>query len=317
MKVVIVSPRQVGGGQIVLHILCRELSNLGIDAKILYVQGEGKTNKQSTFCFWFRWCLYNIRDFFRWISYSFSLFIGLNVCYKDYFYEPIKYCKRKWLPFIDKNTIVVYPDIIYGNILKANYVVRWLLYFNRFPNDKNAYGERDLFFCYREIFNDYQLNPECRTLWFQNFDFGLYKQTNFGERDGCCYVVRKGIERSDLPEKLSGPIIDDWDEELKVKELNKCKYCYFYDTQTFYTAIAAVCGCIPVVVLEPDKTKEDYLGNGEHPVGVAYGDSEEEIAYAINTREECIRLLADANNNNAISAEYFVKVCKEYFNINN
>ena len=317
MRVVILSPRQDGGGSIVLHLLCKELQNIGIDSKILYIDGVYSLQSRSNVIYWARWILFNFKDVIKRILYVGSkFFLKDKILFKGYFYEPIKGCKRLWLPFIDSETIVVYPDVVYGNVLNAKNVVRWFLYFNRFPNDKNAYGERDLFFCYREIFNDYQLNPDCRCLWFQNFDFGLYKQTNFGERNGCCYVVRKGIERSDLPKRFSGPIIDDWDEELKVQELNKCKYCYFYDTQTFYTAIAAVCGCIPVVVLEPGKTKDDYLGVGEHPVGVAYGDSEEEITYAINTREECIRYLVKANNSNADSAEYFIDLCRSYFKIN-
>ena len=145
----------------------------------------------------------------------------------------------------------------------------------------------------------------------------MYKQTNFGERSGCCYIVRKGNNRCDLPKDFDGAIIDDWAEELKVKELNKCKYCYFYDTQTFYTVIAAVCGCIPVVILEPGKTKSDYLSSGEHPAGIAYGNSEEELTYAVNTREECIRRLAEANDYNAVSAKYFIDICRENFNICN
>lgn len=318
MKVVILSPRQDGGGSIVLHMLCKELQTMGVDSKILYIDGVYSLLSRSNTMYWMKWILFNIKDVIKRILYFYSkLFFKDKVLYKNYFYEAVRDCKRQWIPFVDSETIVVYPEVIYGNVLNAKNVVRWFLYFNRFPFDDKAYGLKDLFFCYREIFNDYKLNPECRTLWFQNFDFNLYKQTNFGERSGCCYVVRKGSDRSDLPKNFVGSIIDDWDEELKVKELNKCKYCYFYDTQTFYTAIAVVCGCIPVVVLEPGKTKEDYLGNGEHPIGVAYGDSEEEITYAINTREECIRLLAEANNNNAISAEYFVKVCKDYFNIDN
>lgn len=315
MKFVILSPRQDGGGAIALHCLCRKLLDIGIDAKIFYFYGENFQKNNNLIVESFYIILFYIKDFIKYIIYiiSKSKVIGGKTYYKDYFYEPIKGCKRKWTPFISEDTIVVYPDVIYGNILKAKNIVRWLLYFNRFRNDVNAYCKDDLFFCYREIFNDYQLNPECRMLYFQNFDFDLYKQINYGERFGCCYVVRKGKNRNDLPENFNGPVIDNWSEEDKVKAMNKYKVCYFYDTQTFYTAIAAVCGCIPIIVMEPGKIKEDYLGSGEYPLGVAYGDTINEIEYAEKTRDDCVNYLKQFDNNSIEMAENFVRICKEYF----
>ncbi|MDO4922248.1 MAG: hypothetical protein Q4E64_10565 [Phascolarctobacterium sp.] len=315
MKFVIVSPRQNGGGAIALHILCRELLALGVDASILYFSGEGCQKKQSRISFWKHWLLFNIKDNIKLIIYilSSACSLGKGKIFKDYFYEPIKGCKRKILPYISQDTVVVYPDMIYGNHLNANKVVRWLLYFNRFPNDDGAYGKGDLFFCYRDIFNDYKLNPECKRLWFQNFDFNLYKKINYDERKGCCYIVRKGKSRRDLPSKFAGPIIDNWSEEAKVEAFNKYKKCYFYDTQTFYTIIAAVCGCIPVVVLEAGKSKKDYLSTGERPLGVAYGEDEEEISFAIDTRVQCIANLKKMNERNILGAQYFLEECKKYF----
>jgi len=37
----------------------------------------------------------------------------------------IKGCKRKLLPCVSKNTIVIYPESVYGNFLKAKNVVRY------------------------------------------------------------------------------------------------------------------------------------------------------------------------------------------------
>lgn len=316
MKFVILSPRQDGGGAIVLHCLCRQLQDLGIDAKIFYFSGESCQQKQSRINFLIHWLMFCVKDIIKFFIYHISKtgVIGSKIYFKDYFYEPVKNCKRKYLPFVSNDTIVVYPDIIYGNVLKAKNVVRWLLYFNRFSGDNEAYGKCDLFFCYREIFNDYKLNPECRTVCLQNFDFDLYKQTNFNERKDCCYIVRKGSNRADLPKKFNGPVIDNWTEEDKVKAFNKYKTCYFYDTQTFYSLIAAVCGCMPVVVLEPGKLKSDYLSKGEHPAGIAYGESDEEIEYAKKTRKDCINYLKTFDDTNKKSVNNFIDICKKYFN---
>ena len=316
MKFVIISPRQDSGGAIVLHSLCRNLIDLGHDAKVLYCYGNDYKNQISYAGLLKVYSLFVRKDTIKYCLYTLTnnkLFT--KTYFKDYFYEPIRDCKRKWLPCVSKDTILIYPDIVYGNPFNANRIVRWFLFHNRFLDCAKAYGCNDLFFCYREIFNDYSLNPECRTLFLQNFDFNLYKRTNYGPRKGTCYLVRKGDTRKDLPKRFDGPVIDSWSEEEKVKAFNEYAYCFFYDTQTFYTVIASVCGCIPVVVLEPGKSKEDYLGKGEHPSGVAYGYSEEEINYAVETREALINYLYTFDNINKKNVVDFLEICKKYFNI--
>lgn len=313
MKFVIVSPRvSAGGGPLVLHVLCRELNLLGHNAKIYYTWGNNIRGNRQFWMGQFKGVISDLRrEFCHWIS---ELFMGEeHSAYRQYCYNPVTDCYRKWLPFVSSETIVIYPDVFKGNILHAQNIVRWLLYFNRFKNDTNAYTPKDLFFCFREKFNDYSLNPDCKTMQFNFFDFQLYKQTNMNKRKGCCYIIRKGIQRKDLPQNFNGPIIDRWTEEEKVDAFNRYKYCYFYDTQTFYITIATVCGCIPIVVLEPGKTKRDYLGKGDDDFGVAYGDTPEEIAYAIQTREKCIEKLRQFEINNRKAVRYFVDICSEYF----
>ena len=313
MKFVIVTPKVfVGGGPLVLHVLCRELNLLGHDAKIYYVQsGNGKGDRR----FWIKQLGYFWTNLYKESCHRLSkLFMGeRHSFFRQYCYNPVEGCHRKWLPLVSSDTIVVYPDIFRGNILRARNVVRWLLCFNRFKDDENAYAPNDLFFCYREIFNDYSLNPDCKTITFNFFDSKLYKQINKKARTGCCYIVRKGAQREDLPQTFDGPVIDRWPEEKKVEAFNQYKYCYFYDTQTFYTIVAAVCGCIPIVVPEPGKTKGDYLGKGDGGLGVAYGDTPEEIDYAVQTRNTCIKKLRQFETNNRKTAKYFVDICSQYF----
>lgn len=313
MKFVILSPRQIGGGPIVLHILCRELIKRGHDAKILYI--PGLKQKQSKFIFWTRWMMANMLFAFRRLVYEISrIFTAKEKApYADYFRSPVKGTRRKWMPFVSDDTIVIYPDIVYGNVLNAKNVVRYLMYFNAFKGDGGAYGKKDLFFCYRDIFNDPELNPDVNTMCLQHFDFDLYRDCAKTPRSGCCYILRKGKERSDVPKDLDGPVIDDWSETEKVKAFNTYKICYIYDTQTFYSAIAAVCGCIPVVVLEPGKKAEDYLATGEYPVGVAFGNTQENIEFAVKTRQELIKNLKMFDIWNDAAVEHFIDVCGKYF----
>lgn len=312
-KYVIVSPHHYGGGPIVLHQLCKTLSELGYSAKIFYCDCC-PTKKENIFKSWLYWLYGQMKYAVRYTIahvFQFAKFTKTRkwqVC----LYIPVRGCKRKWLPFFDKNTVVVYPQHIYGNFLKAKKVVRWLLYYYSFDT-YDAFGENDLIFAFRDVFNDIKLNPTGRMLKISAFDFELYRQTNFGKRSGNCYIIRKGIDRKDLPQKFDGVIVDNLSEPEIVKVFNKCKYCYSYDTQTAYSVIAAICGCISIVVTEEGKSRDDYLNEDDRGWGVAYGESDEELKFAESTRFKCIDEFKTLIAGNRENAEYFVRECEKFF----
>lgn len=317
-KYVIVSPRQGGGGSIVLHALCKHLSEKGKDAKILYTD-QFLYRKERYIRFWVKWIIYTICDIYKSI-YVFCL--GKRKWryqekFPGYINTPIKGCKRKFLPFVSKNTIIIYPETAYGNFLRGKKVVRWFLYHNRYKDHEDEkyppYEKTDLFFCYRTIFNDDALNPSKRQLYLWYIDLDTYHRTNYGEREGNCYIIRKGAGRKDLPSKFDGVIIDGLSEKEKVKVFNDCKFCISYDTQTAYSQIAALCGCISIVVPEDTKKREDYRSSQESGIGEAFGFSDEEISFAINTSSEIINLYKKLNKSGEKDVDGFIKICEEYF----
>ena len=182
-KIVIVSPRQGTGGAIVEHLLCKLLMERGYDAKIFYFESDLTGKNTSAYKTWSQYLSYLRHDTNKLIKSK--LFPDAEFLrkgrYKGYNYEPVRGCKRKYLPFVDDDTIVVYSEGIYGNPLKAKNVVRWFLYKNRYPGDYNAYGQDDLFFSYREFFNDYKVNPECRLLKLYNFDFDFTTSQDYSK----------------------------------------------------------------------------------------------------------------------------------------
>ena len=300
MKFVIMSLPNETGGAIVRENLCRILRELGHDAKIIMPQVGSNSNKMPYFL--------------THTKFVFTNIIGRAI--KGTLFN-MEGCKLKLLPFVDKNTIVVYPQLTFGNPLKAKKVVRWFLHCNPHIDNSKAFGENDLFFTYREVFNDFSLNPTCRTLYTAHIDLDLYKRTNFGERKGKCYIVRKGELREDLPKEFDGPIIDNLPEEEKVRIMNECEYCISFDTQTAYSSIAALCGCVSVVVPEPGKSRGDYIkeGDSHNSLGRAYGFSEEEIAYARSTMDKVRESYEQKNNESVEQVKNFVEVCKEYFKL--
>ena len=319
IKFLIVSTIQRSGGSIVLHYLCKLLIDKGYNAKIFLLENSNCTKEKYTniLKFWGTHCIFIIKCFIK--SIISSWFINQDnytTRYAGFYYKPVKGVKIKYLPFYDKkNTVVVYPEIVYGNFLKAKNVVRWLLFYNRYTNDTEAFDNRDLFFAYREIFNDKRLNPLNRIFCLHYYDLDLYKQTNFSDRNGVCYVIRKGRDRDDLPNFFDGPIIDDFSEFKIVETFNKCKYCILYDTQTAYGSIAALCGCIPIVMPEEGKRREDYCSNGEKRYGIAFGNSREEIDWAVNTRGKLIESFKKNINDDYNQVNNFISLCFKYFNM--
>lgn len=77
--------------------------------------------------------------------------------YTGYVHLPVSGTRRLLYPRVDVETIVVYMDVTKGNPLHAKNVVRWMCYYNCFPNDDTWYSPTDLFFDYRSQFNDPKL----------------------------------------------------------------------------------------------------------------------------------------------------------------
>ena len=95
--------------------------------------------------------------------------------------------------------------------------------------------------------------------------------------------------------------------------MNECEFCYIYDTQTFYSSIASICGCKSIVVPEPGKNKNDYRGTDDRlPYGVAYGNSKEELEWAESTRKD-LRSRLNYDETNRKNAQLFIKYINDYF----
>ena len=311
MKFLINTTRTSSGGNVVLRVLGNELKKRGHDVRIVDYFGYDDLHVKHSLPYLLVAELYHaFRDWVKQILCLLKIERFRNE--KKTLFKNLK-LKRKYFPYVSDDTIVVYSEGVYRNPFHAKNVVRWFLFHNRFPNNPEAYGKDDLVFSFREHFNDYNFNPTCRLLTLNYFNKALYRQYNFGERKGNCYIIRKGKNRADLPKSFDGPIIDDLPEKEKVEVFNRCKYCYDYDTQTFYSTIACVCGCIPIVVMEPGKTKSDYLGEGDLDYGRAYGDTPEQIEYAVRTRQDKIKTL-DFTEQNEKAVDFFLLEIDKYFN---
>lgn len=310
-RIIVFTPRQKWGGAIVLHVLAKCLNELGYDARVFYSGVGFKTDFKYIGLFWIKWLIYILKDTIKVVLSKVDkrnkpLYNGYKSCV-------VKGCKRKYLPFVRKNDVVVYPEIIYGNPLNAHNIIRFLLYYYQYKDDSKAYSEKDLFVAYRDEFNDVDLNPSRYILTIPYFDLDYYKQKNFGKREGKCYIIRKGKNRDDLPKKFDGIVIDNLAEDDKIKVFNNCEYCISYDVQTAYSSLAAICGCKSVIMPLPGQIPEDYRNSDDSREGIAIGLEKKELQYAESTLDNLKNKYQQMNMESIEKVKEFAIVCKEYF----
>ncbi len=301
-RFLIVSPQQCGMGPVVLHLLSRMLTDFGYDARVFRLRTDYPVSLPSS-----------RKDF---LCHYLSFINKKSKQILDNQEGSVKGCVLTDWPYVDDDTIVVYPEIVFGNPLAAKHVVRWFLNINRFKGEfagAQPYGKNDLFICYADVFNDFQLNPFGKKVELLYFNHAVYKRWNYGRREGNCFLVRKGRNRADLPDAVPGKIIDNLSEEEKVEVFNKCEYFYSFDLHTSYVLVAAVCGCVPIVVPEPGKKREDYIGHGEKGWGIAYGDSKEELEFARRTCNELQAYIESFDTKNYENVHKFIVYCQEHF----
>jgi hypothetical protein len=186
--------------------------------------------------------------------------------------------------------------------LNMKNIVRYLLYK---PNNQKKYGFNELIIQHGKSFT-VRTNYECSlsikpmvsklNFWEDmkiersEKDLVLKKKGNINQSD----KIYQGVE-------LDGLINSEtpYDEiEKKLKELfNKYKKFITYDNDTFHSVQAALCGAISVVIPDGRLTEEEWRSsNNMRKWGIAYGDTDEQIDFAIRTREKLIE-----NFNNQIT----------------
>lgn len=216
---------------------------------------------------------------------------------------------------LGENTIVIYPEIISGNPLGASNVVRWILYR---PGDltgkKPHYGRNDLFFYLHKEFIGPDLNipPENRLVLRYLFR-DIYKQVNFGERRGSCYILRKGSGRRIVHDMEDSVLIDGLSHREIAEIFNRVEYCVSYDLYTAYSKYAVLCGCKSVVVPREGLPREKWFDDERLGYGLAYGF--EDLGYAENTRDDLISFLDEQERKFEKNVADFAKKCKSRFNL--
>jgi len=236
-KIIIYSPSYDtnSGGIIVLHKLCHILLELGYDA-------------------------------------------SLYPMYKGDFYINSTYKSNVSLTY-SKDDIIIYPEIVYGNPLNGNNIIRYIMNNGHISlNRKETWGENDFWVYFSDRF--YDGIKQKNILHIIDSKKEYYKDYGIERIHKSCHTFRKNeIAKKDIScyvhSKDSIEIGFNMGDDYLIKLFNTCEKFYSYDTETYLSVLAALCGCESIIV--PNKNFNKQTIKDKIPVckyGIKYGDDD-------------------------------------------
>jgi hypothetical protein len=204
----------------------------------------------------------------------------------------------------DKNeTVVIYCEGIQGNPLNAKYIVRWMLseLGKNVPYEYvNTWSKNELIYYFNSE-SKFESNPQLVGTIYKTltciFINPLIKNHKNPSRKGYCHTFRKSHYHKNLryahPPNASLEITPHHKQLDYINIFNKKEIFICYDPLTFLSIIAAMCGCISVVIkVQGISTQSEWLQTTavaqyakENKIdklyGIAYGL--DEINWARNT----------------------------------
>jgi hypothetical protein len=336
------------GGSVVIHKLCHLINELGGQALLYPFFGDRIINLAN-----YEEVIKELNAEFYFFSlqqhYTLEKFIPLGVKQLT-LYEKIAACKnfllRKNSPlwfnpqshqirtnpqfntptltfdFANKiannnDFIVVYPEVVSGNPLRAKNVVRWFLHDPGFHTNRISYGPGELYFRFGSVTKPFKV-PEGSIisdtpLTVLHFPLELYNSKDWAqERSGTAYCIRKGKGKPIVHDLKDSILIDDLPHEEIAKIFKRVKQFISYDTKTAYSYFAAVCGCESVVIPDIGVSEDQWIPDIHSRVGLAYGF--ENISKALDTLNQVEGFLISEENASYESVRIFLNEIENFFN---
>ena len=188
------------------------------------------------------------------------------------------------------NSIVVYPEVTYGNPLNAKNVVRWFLHQPGYFTKQVCFGVNELHYKFNSAIKDFNhcfstlSNKELKVIYYPLEYYNMSDATN---DNGCCHLIRKGKHKKKCHADDSVSI-DGLSHQKTAEIFKKSTRFISYDDYTAYSLFAVLCGCQSIVVPSDGVTKEQWYPNQSDRYGIAYGFSENELHLAELTRDKVL-----------------------------
>jgi len=203
----------------------------------------------------------------------------------DYLGEQVTEAEARGL-CIGGHGIAIYPEVTCGNPFQSEKVMRWILYYVREHGCHGMFGANDLIYLYAPHFTlryPHEIHGELRAF---ELNLDIFQNRN-QERSGSCYLVKKNpdkvhfhpedsIKLDDYPTKGGNQYLAD--------NFNRCEIFYSYDSATWLSVMASLCGCVSLVIPDAGVSAEEWHNKFPYfKYGIAYGN--EDLPYALATNK--------------------------------
>lgn len=201
---------------------------------------------------------------------------------------------------IDGQTMVIYPEIISDNPFKAQKVTRWILYKEGERSSPIKYGLDDYIFQYGPFHTP--LNRQSHGLLCIRMINAETLQNLKIKRDiPFAHIVRKGSFKNPdaFKNRRHPPRSKLLDKECHrgIQHMsnlfNRIRLVVCYDSESFWAAVAALCGCIVVIIPTKGIPKQKFWHDFPSlKNGIAYGWLDLPRALLTRTRvpEELVKI---------------------------
>ena len=276
-KYIIWSPpyHESGGGAIALHRLCHLINQCGREA---YLYPEVPS---------FDLHLHNAAQVGVYLKEIYEATNLANYRINGEFRTPVLPPNENFVPAHD--CIVIYPEVTFGNPLRAKNVVRWLLHHPGYHSGKVYYGSGEIYYKYADYFAGGFTFPGSEiadvVLRIQYTPCDLYRERDEErkpERRGTAYCIKKGKGRAMVHDTDHSILIDGKSHQEIAAIFKSVKQFVSYDAHTLYSSLAAISGCESVVVPLEGVTKEQWRPSVEDRYGIA--DGFDDVEFALTTR---------------------------------
>jgi len=207
------------------------------------------------------------------------------------------------------DTVVVYPEIISGNPFNARHVVRWILNTPGVIGGDGIYSENDLVFLYQPYFTVKQHHLIRGSMQLFTDDLGVYYDQGL-PRKGQGVIFHKGRHKPRIHHNPDALVLDGVNRSALPTVLNSLHTVVSYDHVTYLSLLAALAGCVSIVVPDGISTKDEWREKIPcFKYGIAYGTND--IEYALETRHLVrghIEHLAHCNSSNIST---FIDICRK------
>lgn len=218
--------------------------------------------------------------------------------------------------FLINNTIVIYPEVVYGNPFGSKYTVRWLLYDLKEDVSK-TYTTEDYLFKYSKNFIHTSLAKEIDVLRVESFEYDKFFDKRL-IRSGYCHSFHKNtsIDKSIFNKSVSIDNYKAMQDGFKYLNdiFNEKEYFISYDDATALNYFAAMSGCISVIMPSNKyKNTEELVKDENFKYGISCGF--DGIEHAKNTMNLVKDFLQQKEEYNTNTVRNFIKFWKnELFN---